>query len=368
MRKELERYSLGCVSPKPEVIRTLRQKRGWSQLALAQQARVGKRTIEGIEKGKPKRPSSMLAVARALGVPVSTLVAVQDVRPSGWENARPLETLSAELPADCRQHFLTNPFVEYVPLGVPVADYITVWFQSDHPVKGAIKLQVIRACPARPTMLQFRGWSSPSQVGASVGKRVYYSENRWPVPAHLRPLVPDPDERFRLEIRESTFLGVAAHYSHDLVSSSDPMWGRKDWIAVEVEDVQSEGPVPYRFAIGRAGEGREVRLLSAWSVGKFALEADGRDFRALFLEDTNPRRSWAFSALPADIRAFMQALARHALADFVAAREIGSDRPSDGSLAAFSVVAEARELDLLCKWSFDLVERLDRDRLYITSE
>ena len=50
-------------------IRAARQALGWTQLQLAQRAKVSARTIHAVEKGKPCRQATKRHILNALGVP-----------------------------------------------------------------------------------------------------------------------------------------------------------------------------------------------------------------------------------------------------------------------------------------------------------
>ncbi len=65
------------VRPNGELVRGLREQRGWSQEALAQRAVVDVQTLRRIERGGPVRRASLLKVAAALELTIGELLAAE---------------------------------------------------------------------------------------------------------------------------------------------------------------------------------------------------------------------------------------------------------------------------------------------------
>jgi transcriptional regulator with XRE-family HTH domain len=73
-------------------IRAARQALGWTQLQLAQRAKVSARTIHAVEKGRSCRQATKRHILNALGVP-------WDLRDEYFGSARPVRrTLTHETP------------------------------------------------------------------------------------------------------------------------------------------------------------------------------------------------------------------------------------------------------------------------------
>ncbi|MDR2215415.1 MAG: helix-turn-helix domain-containing protein [Nevskiaceae bacterium] len=67
-----------------EMIRTLREKKSWSQEHLADAAGLSTRTVQRVEADGFGSPETRLALAAALGVPVSTLLLDASPPPQGF--------------------------------------------------------------------------------------------------------------------------------------------------------------------------------------------------------------------------------------------------------------------------------------------
>ncbi len=68
---------------RPEVVKRLREAKGWSQQALAEEAIVSLKTINSMERGAEALARTIGKVAEALGVPPADLIAADDPPPSG---------------------------------------------------------------------------------------------------------------------------------------------------------------------------------------------------------------------------------------------------------------------------------------------
>ncbi len=85
--------------PNPKKVRQLRIEKGFSQEQLAEMAKVGHRTIQRIERARPARPSTLAAVASALGVGATDIAPSISSAPFGASLAEERRAMDARLAA-----------------------------------------------------------------------------------------------------------------------------------------------------------------------------------------------------------------------------------------------------------------------------